>query len=164
VQVDGDAPAMAPVVKEAGVEKLPTVVVYLDGTIFHHVVGADPQSIVASIEEASNAVEKGKSRLDKKLKGLIDSADVVLFMKGTKSEPFCRFSRAAVNLLNGLDAQYSTFNILEDNEVREGMKVFSDFPTFPQLYIKGEFIGGVDIMTAEAQTGTLQAMLMGDAV
>jgi len=80
---------------------------------------------------------------------LITRAPVMLFMKGSPTQPKCGFSRKIVALLDESKAQYATFDILEDEDVRQGLKTFSNWPTFPQLYIKGELIGGLDIVQVQ---------------
>ncbi len=84
--------------------------------------------------------------LNQKLKSLIQSSTIMLFMKGTPNQPKCGFSRQAVEILNSSKLIYKTFDILMDNEVRQGLKVYSDWPTYPQLYVNGELMGGLDIM------------------
>ena len=76
------------------------------------------------------------------IKDIIDKNDVVLFMKGTKAQPQCGFSNAVVNTLSFMNIDYKDVNILESDELRQGIKDFTNWPTIPQLYIKGEFIGG----------------------
>jgi monothiol glutaredoxin len=85
--------------------------------------------------------------------------DVVLFMKGTPEFPQCGFSSTVVKILDHLGVPYAAANVLEDPELREGVKTFSDWPTIPQLYIKGEFIGGCDIVREMFQSGELQTLL-----
>ena len=97
---------------------------------------------------------------------LVKSNDVVLFMKGTASFPQCGFSGRAIQILKGcgLDGKtIATVNVLEDQEVRQGIKEYSNWPTIPQLYVKGEFIGGSDIMTEMYESGELQKVIAGDA-
>ena len=97
---------------------------------------------------------------------LVKSNDVVLFMKGTASFPQCGFSGRAIQILKGcgLDGKtIATVNVLEDQEVRQGIKDYSNWPTIPQLYVKGEFIGGSDIMTEMYESGELQKVISGDA-
>lgn len=89
----------------------------------------------------------------------VESNDVVLFMKGTPDFPQCGFSARAVAILDRLGVQYASHNVLEDAELREGIKQFSSWPTIPQLYVKGEFIGGSDIMMEMFQTGELQQLM-----
>ncbi len=97
--------------------------------------------------------------LSTKLKELINSSNVMLFMKGDKYMPRCGFSAQVVEILNRLGADFTTFDILEDEEVRQGLKEYSNWPTFPQLYINGDLIGGCDIVTEMYQNGELKALL-----
>lgn len=89
----------------------------------------------------------------------IDGAPVMLFMKGTPLFPQCGFSARVVQVLKQVGVTFSSVNVLEDTEIRDGIKEFSSWPTIPQLYIKGEFIGGCDIVSEMYQTGELQALL-----
>lgn len=89
----------------------------------------------------------------------VKSNDVVLFMKGRRRMPQCGFSAQVVGILDQLVEDYTTVNVLTDQAVREGIKVFSNWPTIPQLYVKGEFVGGCDIITEMFQQGELQSML-----
>ncbi|MFM5918574.1 MAG: Grx4 family monothiol glutaredoxin [Novosphingobium sp.] len=92
---------------------------------------------------------------------IVNSNDVVLFMKGTPLFPQCGFSSKAVAILDHLGATYETVDVLQDMEVRQGIKAYSDWPTIPQLYIKGEFVGGSDIMMEMYEAGELQQALAG---
>ena len=83
---------------------------------------------------------------------------VVLYMKGDRDIPMCGFSGRAVQILNAVDADYVTRNVLEDDTLREAIKEYSNWPTVPQLYVKGEFVGGSDIMMELYQNGELQGM------
>ncbi|MBK9584430.1 MAG: Grx4 family monothiol glutaredoxin [Alphaproteobacteria bacterium] len=85
--------------------------------------------------------------------------DVVLFMKGTAAYPQCGFSSVVVQVLSHLGIPFRDINVLEDNDIREGIKEFTDWPTIPQLYVKGEFIGGSDIVREMYATGELQELL-----
>jgi len=91
------------------------------------------------------------------IQSTIDNNDVVLFMKGTPDLPQCGFSGQVVQILNYLGVPYKSVNCLASDEMRQGIKDFSDWPTIPQLYIKGEFIGGCDIVREMLQTGELVA-------
>lgn len=93
--------------------------------------------------------------LNDTLKELIESAPVLLFMKGSPQAPQCGFSRTIVNLLRDHDIQFSTFDILSDDQVRQGLKAFSNWPTYPQLYVDGKLVGGLDIVTEMAEEGDL---------
>ena len=94
-----------------------------------------------------------------KLNNLINNNEVCLFMKGTPAVPQCGFSLAVSNVLKHLEVNFTGINVLEDSEIREGIKVFSDWPTIPQLYIKGEFIGGCDIVKEMFEKNELQKKL-----
>ena len=96
---------------------------------------------------------------NKKIKNLIEKSDVCLFMKGTPEVPQCGFSLAVANVLKHLNIKFNSVNVLENVEVREGIKKFSDWPTIPQLYVKGEFIGGCDIIKEMFEKGELQTKL-----
>jgi monothiol glutaredoxin len=89
----------------------------------------------------------------------VKSTDVVLFMKGTPQFPMCGFSGQVVQILDHLGVPYKGLNVLESDELRSGIKAYSNWPTIPQLYIKGEFIGGCDIVREMFQTGELQSLL-----
>ena len=94
----------------------------------------------------------------------VKSNDVVLFMKGTKDFPQCGFSGRVAQILNYLGVSYTDINVLEDAAVRDGIKVYANWPTIPQLYIKGEFIGGSDIVSEMFQSGELQQQLTAKGV
>jgi len=90
---------------------------------------------------------------------IVGSDDVVLFMKGHPTAPQCGFSAQVVQILDHLIPEYSSVDVLSDPEVRQGIKEFSSWPTIPQLYVRGEFIGGCDIITEMFQSGELKAAL-----
>ena len=94
-----------------------------------------------------------------KIKNIISTNEIVLFMKGTPDMPQCGFSMAVANVLKHLEVKFIGINVLEDEEIRNGIKVFSDWPTIPQLYIKGEFIGGCDIVREMFEKKELQTLL-----
>ena len=91
-----------------------------------------------------------------KIQNLINSNPVMVFMKGTKLMPQCGFSNNVVQILNSLGVTFNTFDVLSDFEIREGIKEFSEWPTIPQVYLKGEFLGGSDILIEMYNTGTLK--------
>ncbi len=95
------------------------------------------------------------SRIEEQLK----SNDVLLYMKGTPDFPQCGFSGQTVAALNAVGKPYATVNILQDQEIREGLKVYSSWPTFPQLYVNGELVGGSDIVVEMYHSGELQKLL-----
>ena len=94
-----------------------------------------------------------------KIKNLIETNDVCLFMKGTPDSPQCGFSMAVSNVLKHLNTNFKGANILDDENLRQGIKEFSDWPTIPQLYVKGEFIGGCDIVKEMFEKGELKKLL-----
>ncbi|WP_066661981.1 MULTISPECIES: Grx4 family monothiol glutaredoxin [unclassified Sphingomonas] len=94
-----------------------------------------------------------------RIQTLVDSNDVLLFMKGTPLFPQCGFSNRAVSILNHLGVEFESVDVLQDQEVRQGIKAFSDWPTIPQLYVKGEFVGGSDIMMEMYESGELAQLL-----
>ncbi len=97
--------------------------------------------------------------IKEKIKNLIDQNDVCLFMKGTPDSPQCGFSMAVSNVLKHLKVKFSGINVLEDENLRQGIKDYSDWPTIPQLYIKGEFVGGCDIVKEMFEKGELKSLL-----
>lgn len=119
----------------------------------------DDWDIADMVGENSTTTEKYlNDRLDK----LIRRHPIMLFMKGLPSNPKCGFSRQIVEILDGDDSNglsYDSFDILSDDEVRQGLKEYSDWPTFPQLYVNGELIGGLDIVKELQESGDLEAVL-----
>jgi monothiol glutaredoxin len=102
------------------------------------------------------------SDVQQRLTDLVQSSEVLLFMKGNASFPMCGFSGRAIQILKACGVspqQLKTVNVLEDDEIRQGIKEFSNWPTIPQLYVRGEFIGGSDIMMEMYQSGELQQVL-----
>ena len=93
------------------------------------------------------------------IKNEIENNEVCLFMKGTPDTPQCGFSMAVTNILKLLDVKFKGVNVLENQNLREGIKVYSDWPTIPQLYVKNEFIGGCDIIKEMFETGELKKVL-----
>tara|TARA_Y100001978_G_scaffold130120_1_gene116282 strand:- start:27 stop:350 length:324 start_codon:yes stop_codon:yes gene_type:complete len=100
-----------------------------------------------------------ENQIKDKIQKLIDSSPVMVFMKGTKLMPQCGFSNNVVQILNALGIEFSTFDVLSDFEVREGIKQYSNWPTIPQVYLKGEFLGGSDILIEMYNTGELKEKL-----
>ena len=94
---------------------------------------------------------------------IVSANDVVLFMKGSPLFPQCGFSSKAVAILDHLGVAYGSVDVLQDQEVRQGIKAYSDWPTIPQLYVKGEFVGGSDIMMEMYESGELQQLIAAEA-
>jgi len=134
--------------------------------------GVFPQELSSLVKQLSDlptnmTTEVGNSQSnvkvnitnDQKLHKLIQLAPVMLFMKGTPTEPRCGFSRKIVEILNQESIQFASFDILSDEEVRAGLKLLSDWPTYPQLYVNGTFVGGLDIIKDMSVTGNLKEQL-----
>jgi monothiol glutaredoxin len=99
------------------------------------------------------------SNANARIAEIVNASDVTLFMKGTALFPQCGFSSRAIAILDHLGVAYETVDVLQDPEIRQGIKEFSDWPTIPQLYVKGEFLGGSDIMMEMFEAGELQQLL-----
>ncbi|RLN96747.1 hypothetical protein BBJ28_00014206 [Nothophytophthora sp. Chile5] len=115
-------------------------------------------SIVEQLGLAKN-VEEAEAAFEESLRALVASAPVLLFMKGSPAEPKCGFSKKTVALLREHQIAFSSFDILSDDQVRQGLKKFSNWPTYPQLYVKGKLIGGLDILNEMAEDGDLSEQL-----
>lgn len=96
---------------------------------------------------------------EQRISEIVNGNDVVLFMKGTPLFPQCGFSSKAIAILEHLGVEYASVDVLQDMEIRSGIKSYSDWPTIPQLYVKGEFVGGSDIMMEMFQAGELQQLM-----
>jgi len=165
------------------VESVPTFVVLRGHTLLGRVAGADADALTALLSkhtstpssvapqshtekapapaETEKAEEKVETQeeLDSRLRGLMNKSTVVLFMKGSPDEPRCGFSRKMVGLLRDHGTEFTHFDILSDESVRSGLKVLNDWPTFPQLIIKGEFVGGLDIVQEMVENGEYKELL-----
>jgi monothiol glutaredoxin len=108
-------------------------------------------------------VSETETNAKSRIADIVKKNDIVLFLKGTALFPQCGFSSRAVAILDRLGATYETVDVLQDPEIRQGIKDYSDWPTVPQLYVKGEFVGGSDIMMEMYQNGELQQMLGAEA-
>ena len=96
---------------------------------------------------------------DQRIQEIVNSHDVVLFMKGTALFPQCGFSSRAIAILDHLGVSFETVDVLQDPDIRNGIKAYSEWPTIPQLYVKGEFVGGSDIMMEMFEAGELQQLM-----
>jgi Grx4 family monothiol glutaredoxin len=148
---------------------VPTVLFVKDGTLIDRVDGAHIPAIVQksrnlSKEEAVmttpiEPTEQSQESINERLKGLINSSSCMLFMKGSPNEPRCGFSRQVVAILDQYNTDYSYFDILQNEEVRQALKKYSNWPTYPQLYVNGELIGGLDIIKELKENGELEVTL-----
>jgi monothiol glutaredoxin len=116
---------------------------------------AGPQSAARAREQEIRMTTDAKTTIDDTVK----ANDVVLFMKGTKSMPQCGFSSRVAGVLNYMGVEFLDVNVLADDAIRQGIKDYSDWPTIPQLYVKGEFVGGSDIMMEMYEAGELQQLM-----
>lgn len=122
--------------------------------------GLDILKEMAAAGELAEALNAGKVEdLDTRLKNLINKAPVMLFMKGNQDNPRCGFSKTTVEILKETGIAFDTFDILADEDVRQGLKKLSNWPTYPQLYVKGELLGGLDIIKEMKESGELQGAL-----
>ena len=101
--------------------------------------------------------------VNQRIERLVGKSDIVLFMKGSALFPQCGFSSRAIAILDHLGVSYETVDVLQDQEVRNGIKAYSDWPTVPQLYVKGEFVGGSDIMMEMFESGELKQLVAAEA-
>src|SRR3954453_21725642 len=109
--------------------------------------------------QALPPTNEGSMAIEQFIDNELNSNDIVLFMKGTPQFPMCGFSGQVVQILDHLGVAYKGLNVLESEELRQGIKAFSEWPTIPQLYVKGEFVGGCDIIREMFQAGELQTLL-----
>ncbi|KAM6936309.1 glutaredoxin 3 [Lycodopsis pacificus] len=124
--------------------------------------GLDIVKELAESGELENTCPKAVT-LEHRLKTIINQSPVMVFMKGNKEAAKCGFSRQTLEVLNDTGVDYDTFDILQDEEVRQGLKTYSNWPTYPQLYVKGDLIGGLDILKELKESGDLVAVLKGES-
>jgi len=166
-----EAESVADVSMEHEVAAVPTFVFFRQNKVLDRIEGAKAAETTKRIRELAKQdgpsatpkppapAELPKEPLEQRLKKLINSSKCVLFMKGDPVAPKCGFSRQTVELFESLNAEYATFDILSDDEVRQGLKTFSNWPTYPQLYIDGELIGGLDILKEMHENKELESVL-----
>ncbi|ELU04110.1 hypothetical protein CAPTEDRAFT_149217 [Capitella teleta] len=151
--------------KKYEITAVPTCVLIKNASVADRVNGADVPSLNKKIRQhstpvaAAAAVAPPKQDLNARLKALINRSPVMLFMKGAPEQPKCGFSKTIVQILKDQGIKFDSFDILQDEEVRQGLKKFSDWPTYPQLYAKGELLGGLDIVKEMVESGELKLML-----
>ncbi|RKO86135.1 putative thioredoxin, partial [Blyttiomyces helicus] len=162
-----EAEAFPDVSEEYEIAAVPTFLVVKNGTITDRIEGANAPLLASTIEKHAKSISSSsashsassapqadpKVALRKRLEDLVKSEHVMLFMKGTPQAPRCGFSRQTVELLGEAGVKYGSFNILADEEVRAGLKEMSDWPTYPQIYVNGELIGGLDILKEMIASG-----------
>ena len=152
-----DAESLPEICQEYGVESIPSTVLIAKKEKAAVVEGADITSLSKKIKEVAfksfptsvteiPSSEKDKNSLNDRLKELINRSKVMLFIKGTRETPRCGFTRQLIDIMNGTGVEYETFDILSNEEVRQGLKTYSNWPTYPQVYVNGDLVGGLDII------------------
>eukprot|EP01065_Artemidia_motanka_P016600 TRINITY_DN2022_c0_g1_i1.p1 TRINITY_DN2022_c0_g1~~TRINITY_DN2022_c0_g1_i1.p1 ORF type:complete len:209 (+),score=100.00 TRINITY_DN2022_c0_g1_i1:64-690(+) len=145
--------------EQLGVETVPMVVFFRDGKAAHTISGAKVDEIKAKMAELF--ADAPKIPLQDRLVRLVKKDKVMIFMKGNRDAPRCGFSRQLIDIINATGVQYSTFDILTDEAVRQGLKEFSKWPTYPQLYVDGSLVGGLDIVKELKEGDELEETLSG---
>lgn len=156
------------------ISAVPTFIILKGGKIADQIEGAKAAELTNAVVKHSKGVlnkfaatsaagtdngAKPVKDLNSRLKALVNSAPVMIFIKGTPQQPRCGFSRQLVELLGEQKVKYSSFNILADEDVRQGLKAYSDWPTYPQVYVNGELMGGLDIIKEMIASGEFQDVL-----
>ncbi|KAI1792118.1 glutaredoxin [Ganoderma leucocontextum] len=159
------------------IEAVPAFVILRGHTLLSRISGADAPALTQELAKhtqppssikpqsttdrapAAPAEEETAEQLNARLRKLMSQTDVVLFMKGSPDTPRCGFSRRIVGLLRNENVAFNHFDILQDEGVRQGLKVLNDWPTFPQLIVKGEFVGGLDVVQEMVDNGELKTLL-----
>jgi len=172
-----EAEAQEDITQSFDIESVPSFVILRGHTLLGRIAGADARALTESIAKqlgpidstpASQSVKSPASppavetpeELEKRLRGLMNQSKVVLFMKGSPDVPRCGFSRKICGLLHDQKIEFSHFDILTDESVRQGLKKLNDWPTFPQLIVNGELVGGLDIVQEMADSGELKESII----
>uniref|UniRef100_A0A183TGJ2 Glutaredoxin domain-containing protein n=1 Tax=Schistocephalus solidus TaxID=70667 RepID=A0A183TGJ2_SCHSO len=148
--------------KEYQITSVPTVLSFSDGREVGRVNGAKAAEItklVGDLGVKSDSPAVGSGDLNSRIKALICQAPIMLFMKGSPEHPQCGFSKQIVAILSSHNVKYGHFDILKDEDIRQGLKKYSEWPTYPQLYVDGELIGGLDIVKQLEESGELLSAL-----
>jgi Grx4 family monothiol glutaredoxin len=162
------------IAEEYGVDSVPSTVLITKQQKVAVIEGTDITSLTKKIKEVAfksfptsvteiPSSEKDKTSLNDRLKALINSKKVMLFIKGTRDAPRCGFTRQLIEIMNGTSVPYETFDILSDEEVRQGLKTYSNWPTYPQIYVNGNLVGGLDIIKELKEMDELMDTLNADA-
>jgi len=169
-----EAEALPEICLARDVTSVPTVLYYRNGECIDRVDGVKISELTNKVKNHMSAapttllqndepeiVQKKAEPIEERLKKIINKEKIMLFMKGNPEQPRCGFSRTITEILKSSGVSYGTFDILEDEEVRQSLKTFSDWHTYPQLYVNGELVGGLDIVKELQQSGELQSTLAG---
>ena len=143
------------------IHTVPHVVFFRKGKYVCDVQGANIPEIESTVHRVYQCPDADQP-LEERLKNLIHRSPVMIFLTGTPSQPRCGFTARVCEVLNRTGVPYDSFDIMSDSEVLDGLKTYSNWPTYPQLYVKGELIGGCDIILELDRNGTLEATLKGD--
>ncbi|KAJ7107040.1 thioredoxin-like protein [Mycena epipterygia] len=171
-----EAEEQADIAESFDIEAVPSFVVLRGHTLLTRIAGADAPALTQAIsthstapipayapkshtDNAPRAAGETPEELDARLQRLMTQSKVVLFMKGNPAEPRCGFSRKIAALLKEQGVQFSSFDILEDEDVRQGLKKLNDWPTFPQLIVNGELVGGLDIVQEMVESGEFKELM-----
>ncbi|KAA1467262.1 glutaredoxin [Dentipellis sp. KUC8613] len=172
-----EAESQSDIAESFEIDSVPSFIILRGHTLLGRIAGADAVALTNAIAthlrgpsapaplshtaQATAAPEKAETQeeLDARLRGLMNQSRVVLFMKGSPDRPQCGFSRRIVALLRAQSVDFSHFDIYTDESVRSGLKVLNNWPTFPQLIINGEFVGGLDIVQEMVENGELKELL-----
>ncbi|XP_053698102.1 glutaredoxin 3 [Sabethes cyaneus] len=160
--IDIPAEDLSEVALKHKIDAVPTVIFFKAGSAVDRIDGVDIASLTSKCRKYAGinaAAAEGAGSLEDRLKALINRSNVMIFMKGDRDTPRCGFSKQLIAIINETGVAYDTFDILSDEEVRQGLKTYSDWPTYPQVYVKGELIGGLDIIKELLAGGELDATL-----
>ncbi|GAB6024944.1 hypothetical protein CHUAL_010045 [Chamberlinius hualienensis] len=164
-----EAEAVPEISQQYDVSSVPTFVLIKNQVVVDKINGANAPKLTTAVKKhvangsvpsvSTKVIESSAQDINGRLKKLINLNKCMLFIKGSSSEPKCGFSRQLIAILSDMDADYKTFDILSDEEVRQGLKEYSKWPTYPQVYVNGELIGGLDIIKELKETGELETTI-----
>ncbi|MDP2438633.1 MAG: Grx4 family monothiol glutaredoxin [archaeon] len=143
------------------VDSVPTILIISNGGIQSRIEGYNPPALSAALEQLAGAAKPASSEdpLTQRVKSLIGQSKVMLFMKGSPDTPKCGFSNKIVGLIKAQGVAFGSFDILADEAVRQRLKEYSNWPTYPQLYVNSELVGGLDVVTELIESGEFADML-----
>lgn len=143
------------------IEAVPTVIFFKQNKALDRIDGVNIAALTAFCKKVTGSGESTED-LNTRIKSLISKSDLMIFMKGDRNTPKCGFSRTLIGIINETGLPYETFDILTDEDVRQGLKAYSEWPTYPQVYVKSELIGGLDIIKELQASGELVSSLKGE--
>ncbi|KAG9101055.1 monothiol glutaredoxin grx4 [Ceratobasidium sp. UAMH 11750] len=176
LQIEADKESNEDIADSFKIESVPTFLILKGHTLLSRIDGADAPALAAAVQAHAqqapqNLAKSDKSpeapeqeetaeQLDERMRKLMKQSKVVLFMKGSPDAPRCGFSRQTVALLREQNVEFTHFDILTDEKVRAGLKVLNNWPTFPQIIVNGELIGGLDVLKESIESGEFQEILV----